>query len=76
MTVRISGGVLRTDKWIQSSLKTIEETIISSLVRLEKNPHTQDKKISFDFLYLKRKDGIHIKYPGPDGNEEVVKEYD
>ncbi len=64
--------ILRDDKWIRITQDAIIEKVITYFNRFMDNPNAETKELTFDFYAFKRDDGTHIKYPGPDGQEEAL----
>lgn len=60
----------------QVSIDAIMDTILTDLNRFIVNPDTRTRKIEFEFFAQKKGDGIHIHYPGPDGQQETIKSYE
>lgn len=63
----IQGENLWHDEWF----KTMTQTIVTGLIHMQSNPRAEYQE--FKIIYSKRPEGIKISYPGPNGQESVIK---
>jgi len=72
--MEITPEILRTDEVIRISSNAIIDKVIGDFNKFIKQPNVQSHKIRFEYIFLKRDNEIHIKYPGTNGlQEEVIK---
>ena len=59
------------DIWHDEWFKIAAQTIIQGLTHIQSNPKAEYQE--FKIIYSRRPEGIKISYPGPNGQESVIK---